>query len=203
MTEQPQSLRTPKVMLGQWPKFFETGLPDDNGKSYYEADLLVSPEMQQTQEYANLKAAAAACAKEKWGDAVKEMTLRSPFRPAHDKKRQKDGSSYYPKEDFPGWVMIHVKTLKQPGIVGTKPGPDGRPLPITDEAEIYGGCKVRCTVNPNAYSVKGNSGVSFWLNNVQKLEDGEPISGGGGRRAQDDFEAVGDVSSADVDEMFS
>lgn len=195
-----QSLRTPEVMLGHWPKFFEKGLPDDKGESYYEADLLFSPEAQQTQEFARLKQAQADAAKEKWkGDPP--GNLRSAFRPAHEKKRQKDGTPYYPKEQFDGWVLMRVKSKNQPGIVGTTPGPDGKPLKITDPSEIYGGARVRCTVNPNAYAVKGNAGVSFWLNNVQKLGDGEPLSGRAS--AADEFEPVGEAAAGDVDALFS
>jgi hypothetical protein len=197
-----ETLKTPEVMLGHWPKFFEKGLPDDAGVSYYESDLLISPEAQQTAEFAKLKAAQAAAAKEKW-PANMPGNLKSAFRPAHEKKRQKDGSAYYPAEDFPGWLLMRVKTKNQPQIASTIAGDDGKVLMITDPSEIYGGCFVRCSVNPNAYSVKGNNGVSFWLNNVQKLRDGEPLGGGSRTRAADDFEPVGDAAGADVDAMFT
>lgn len=196
------SLRTPEVMLGHWPKFFEKGLPDDAGVSYYESDLLFSPDAQKTAEYAKMKLAMAAAAKEKWPTGA-PGNLRSAFRPAHEKKRQKDGSSYYPAEDFPGWEMIRVKTKNQPQIASTIAGADGKVLMITDPSEIYGGAIVICTVNPNAYSVKGNNGVSFWLNNVQKRRDGEPLGGGNRTKAADDFQPVGEAAGADVDALFS
>lgn len=202
MTDQPKPLRTPEVMLGHFPKFFEKGLPDDKGVSYYEADLLFSPEAQKTEEFVKLKAAMAEAAKAEWKGSP-PANLRGAFRPAGEKRKQADGSQYYPDEQFAGWLLMRVKTKNQPGIVGTTAGPDGKPLPITDETEIYGGAIVVCTVNPNAYSVKGNNGVSFWLNNVQKRRDGEPLGGGSRTRAADDFEPVGDAASADVDAMFS
>lgn len=189
-------LITPEVMLGHWPKLFEKGLPDDKGVSYYETDLLISPEAQKTAEFARLKAAMAEAAKAEWKGNL-PSNLKSAFRPAGEKRKQADGTQYYPDDQFAGWLLMRVKTKNQPGIV------NGAKQPITDDAEVYGGAWVRCSVNPNAYSVKGNNGVSFWLNNVQKLRDGEPLSGGARSRAEDDFTPVGDVASSDVDEMFS
>lgn len=200
MSDQPASLKTPEVMLGHFPQFFEKGKPNDSGTAYYEADILFSPEAQKTQEFANLKQAMATAVREKWKGSP-PGNLRNPFRPAGDKRRGKDNSQYYPDEQFGGWVLLHIKSKNQPGIVGGQAGPDGKPLQITDPAEIYGGCVIRCTVNPFAYSEKGNAGVSFWLNNVQKLRDGEPLSGRSS--ARDDFEPVGDAASGDVDALFN
>lgn len=195
MTEQAKPLITPECVFGPWPKIFETGLPDDNGKVFYEADLLFSPEAQQTAEFARMKQAAADAVKEKWKGSTPE-NLRSPFRVASSKKNQKTNASYFPEEDFPGYVLVHVKSKNQPGVI------NAAKQKITDDTEIYGGAFVRCSVNPFAYQVKGNAGVSFWLNNVQKLRDGEPI-GGSRARAEDDFEPVGAAAGADVDALFS
>ena len=196
-----QSLRTPEVTLGQFPNIFEKGKPNDAGETFYEADLLFSPEAQKTQEYASLKAAMAAAVQEKWKGSP-PGSLRNPFRAAGEKRRQKDNTQYYPDEQFAGWVMLHVKSKNEPGVVGTTAGPDGKPLRITDPSEIYAGVKARCTVNPFAYQVKGNAGVSFWLNNMQKLGDGEPLSGRAS--ARDDFEPVGAAAaSGDVDALFN
>ena len=201
MAEQAQSLRTPEVMLGQFPCIFEKGKPNDAGETFYEADLLFSPAAQATQEYANLKAAMSAAVQEKWKGSP-PAGLRNPFRGAGEKRRQKDNSQYYPDESFAGWLMVHVKSKNEPGVVGTAAGPDGKPLRISDPSELYAGAKVRCTINPFAYQVKGNAGVSWWLNNVQKLGDGEPLSGRAS--ARDDFEPVGAAAaSGDVDAMFN
>ena len=53
--------------------------------------------------------------------------------------------------------------------------------------EIYSGCYVRASINAYAFNIQGNSGVSFGLNNIQKVRDGEPL-GGGGSKAEDDFD---------------
>jgi hypothetical protein len=194
-------LRTPECMLGHFPKIFEKGLANDRGDSYYETDLLFSPDAQKTAEYARLQQAAASAVQEEWKGSP-PANLRNPFRAAGEKRREKDNSQYYPDAQFAGWKLLRVKTKNPPGVVSTKAGADGKPLKITDETEIYGGCFVRCTVNPFAYSVKGNAGVSFWLNNVQKLRDGDAL-GSGGARAEDDFEPVGDVGGTDPSALFA
>jgi hypothetical protein len=201
MTDQPQSLRTPEVRFGQFPKFFEKGLANDKGDSFYECDLLISPEQQKTPEYAGLVAAAKAAMKEKFPSGAPEGA-RSPFRKASAKQRTKDGSSYYPEEDFPGYVMLSVKSKNQPGVVGATVDPATGKLVKLETGDITGGDYGRVTVHPFAYSVKGNAGVSFWMNNVQKTRSGDPL-GGGGARADDDFAPVGDAAGADVDAMFA
>src|SRR5690606_6991252 len=143
-------------------------------------DLLISPEAQKTPEYAALKAARDAAALEKWkGDPPEGM--RSPFRKASAKKRTRDGSSYYPEDEFPGYVMLSVKSKNPPGVVGSAVDPETRKLVKLETGDIVGGDYGRVTVHPFAYSVKGNSGVSFWMNNVQRTRKGEPLGGGGAR----------------------
>ena len=58
---------------------------------------------------------------------------------------------------------------------------------ITDPDEVYAGAIVRASVTSFSYDVSGNKGVSFALNNVQKIRDGERLDGRA--RAQDDFQA--------------
>lgn len=63
-------------------------------------------------------------------------------------------------------------TLKEPpGIVG----PTNHPL--TDESAIYTGAIVLADVRAFPYSFSGNNGVTWWLNNVMLVRDGERIDG--------------------------
>ena len=48
---------------------------------------------------------------------------------------------------------------------------------ILDELEIYGGCYVRASINAKAYGTNAKGGVTFELNVVQKVGDGEPFGG--------------------------
>ena len=63
---------------------------------------------------------------------------------------------------------------------------------IIDKSELYSGCYGRVSIMPAAYNVDGNKGIKFYLNNVQKLAEGEPLGGAGASNASDDFTAVED-----------
>lgn len=76
----------------------------------------------------------------------------------------------------------------KPGIVHAHAGPDNRPAPLTVPTDFYGGCYARATVNPYFWEYMGRMGVSFGLQNVQKLRDGEPF--GGGVAAENEFDAI-------------
>lgn len=135
-------------------------------------------------DLSKLKAAAQAAAKEKWGDKIPK-NLRSPFRDQGEKELE----GY-----VEGAVFINATSLQKPGLV------DRNREDIIDETEFYAGCYARATVSAFAYDKKGNRGVAFGLNNVQKLRDGESLSGR--TRAQDDFaddlpeeEGAADVSA--------
>ena len=80
---------------------------------------------------------------------------------------------------------MSVSSSTRPGIV------DRNVQPILDSTEVYSGCYARVSINAFAYNAKGNQGVSFGLNHVQKTRDGDFL--GGRSRAEDDFEALEDA----------
>lgn len=88
-------------------------------------------------------------------------------------------------EDFPEradhWVMTPRSKYK-PQVVDTNVDP------IMDQSEIYSGVYGRVSLGAFAYKSGKDHGVSFALNNVQKLADGERL--GGGSNASDDFDEV-------------
>lgn len=84
--------------------------------------------------------------------------------------------------EFAGCMFLNVSAKTQPGIV------DRQVRPIIDPSEVYSGCYARVSINAFAFNFQGSKGVSFGLNHVQKLEDGEPL--GGRSRAEDDFEPL-------------
>ena len=73
----------------------------------------------------------------------------------------------------------------------TKPGIVARDLePITDSTEVYSGCYVKASINAYPYNFNGKKGVTFGLNHIQKISDGDPL--GGRSRADDDFDELDD-----------
>ena len=98
----------------------------------------------------------------------------------------------------PGTTFINVSSKQQPGVVDRYAGADGKPRPITDPSELYPGCFVRASLRPFTYDTNGSKGVSFALNNLQKLRDGERIDGR--LRAEDEFEAI-EPAADNVDDL--
>lgn len=91
--------------------------------------------------------------------------------------------------EYANHMYMSISSTNKPGLV------DQDVNDIMDSTEIYSGCYARVSMNAFAYSNSGNKGVSFGLNHVQKLADGEFL--GGRSRAEDDFDAV----EVDEDDM--
>lgn len=114
-------------------------------------------------DLSRLKECARNAAIEKWGPKDKwPKKLRWPFR---------DGDE---KEDLKGYedcIFVTASSKHQPGLV------DKNLEAILSEEDFYAGCYCRAEVIAFAYDQSGNKGVSFSLQNVQKLRDGEKFSG--------------------------
>lgn len=81
--------------------------------------------------------------------------------------------------EYAGHMYMAMSSKTRPGVV------DQDLNAIMDSTAVYSGCYARVSMNAFAYNTSGKKGVSFGLNNVQFLEDGEPL--GGRTRAEDDF----------------
>lgn len=80
---------------------------------------------------------------------------------------------------YKGCYYINASGKTKPEIVDKK-----RNI-IEDTTEFYSGCYGLATLNFYAYNSNGKKGIACGLNNLMKIEDGEPL--GGRTRAQDDF----------------
>ena len=81
-------------------------------------------------------------------------------------------------ENYEGMYFINANSTRKPGIV------DADLNELMDQDEFYSGCYGRSTVNFFAFSQQGG-GVAAGLCNLQKLKDGDRLSGGAS--AADDF----------------
>lgn len=105
--------------------------------------------------------------------------LRTTFKDA-DKDTDQDGEVFATKwPETAGHYIINVSSKNAPQIV------DANLNPIIDPSELYSGCYGRASINFFAYNNNGNKGISAGLNNLQKLEDGEPL--GSFSTAEQDF----------------
>lgn len=118
--------------------------------------------------------AAKEAGKAMWGGKV-PAGLKSPLR---------DGDAERDSDEYKGHWFINANSKQKPGVV------DANVQPILDADEVYSGCYGRVALNFYPFNREGNRGVAAGLQNVQKLADGEPLSGRS--RAEDDFTAVTD-----------
>ncbi len=166
---------TPKGRLS-YPHLFEPQIPPGQTDPVYSCTIV----FEDGTDLADLEKVAKDVGVEKWGakyaEALKAGKIRLPFRTDGEEKGYPAGSTF-----------INIKSKAAPGVVSIYPGPDGKPKRIDDPSEVYAGCYVRASLRAFAYDVNGNRGISFALNNIQKVADGTRLDGRS--RAEDEFEA--------------
>lgn len=97
-------------------------------------------------------------------------TIKTPLRDG-DEERSDDPA-------FEGMMFVNANSTRKPSIV------DKNLNPIMSQDEFYSGCYGRASINFYAFNVQ-SKGIAAGLNNLQKLEDGEPLAGGSS--AEEDF----------------
>lgn len=128
-----------------------------------------------------LKRAAFNAATEKWGPKEKwPKGLRMPFRDGDEK-----GDPTYAEQ-----IFVSASSKQRPGIINQRK----EPIHEDEADQFYAGCYARATLRAFSYDMKGNRGVSFGLQNLQKVADGDAFSGK--KRAEDDFDAIEDGSDS-------
>lgn len=118
----------------------------------------------------------------KWGGKI-PGGLKTPLRDGDDERPD--------DEAYADSYFINCSSLQKPGII------DAAKKAITDEDEFYSGCYGRASLNFFPYNASGNKGVAAGLNNLQKIKDGDPLSGR--QSAEADFDDDFDVEDDDVD----
>lgn len=146
-----------------------------------------------------MKKAALEVGVEKFGPKFQELVKKGkanwPFVDNTDKVND-DDERLTGFEDDEG-VSVKFKSKDKPGIV------DADAEPIMDKSEIYDGMRARVSCRPFAYDNE-SKGVAFFLINVQKLGDGDRLSGD--PAAEDDFKPAkkaskGKGKSSEVDDL--
>lgn len=181
-----KKVMTPKFRVS-FPNVF-TAKSFENQEAKFSLTML----FEKTTDLAGLKKAAFNAATEKWGPKEKwPKGLRMPFR---------DGNE---KSDLMGYentIFVSASSKQRPGVVDQKRAP----IAETD-GTFYPGCYARATLIAFAYDKAGNRGVSFSLQNVQKLADGEAFSGK--KKAEEEFDSVedesDDASAYETEDAFS
>lgn len=167
MTATPQT-RPIDVITGEvriaYPTLFEAKPrargETDPAKFAFQATILIPATVDLTPYKNALMTAMVA----KWGRPIQLDPAKVPLRPCATK------AGY--ERAMPGGRFINLSTKQRPAVV------DRNGAPIVDPQRIYGGCFVRAYINAFAWdNPVGGKGLSFGLNGIQFLRDGDRIDG--------------------------
>lgn len=148
----------------------------NGGDEKYSVSIIISKDDAKTIN--DIKAAIEAAKQEgkaKFGGKI-PANLKLPLR---------DGDIDRPDDDaYKNSYFINANSKDKPQIV------DKNVKPILDQSEVYSGCYGRASITLFAFNTNGNKGIACGLGNLQKLSDGEPLSGRS--RAEDEFSSFED-----------
>lgn len=182
-------LITPKAIIS-FPNLFEPRAMSEDDKKKFSATFL----FETGTDLRPLVEAVIAVAKEKFGgdveQQIKQGKIQTPFR------RDLDSKPGYRERAGDSGVFINCRSDRRPGVVAAFADPTtGKPAAITDPAAIYPGMYVRGLITCYAYTHKMKKGVTFGLDGVQVLGNGERLDGR--VAAEDAFEADPNASAED------
>lgn len=163
-----KNVMTP-VFRASYPNLFKAKKNELNGKDEYSVVAL----FKKGEDLSVLMKAAEEALIEKWGaDKTKwPQKLKSPFRDQAERGKIVDGKTVLPAGYEAGAIFLTLKSTQRPGVV------DQSVQAILDPSAFYAGCFARATVRAATYDQAGNRGVSFYLQNVQLVKAGDPLSG--------------------------
>lgn len=152
-----------------YPRVFKAVKNDLNGRDEFSLQALYEIKKDDP-AFAAIKNAANAAIVKKWGASPASWPekMKSPFR---DQSEKAKGGALQ-EGLVAGHVFMTFKSETRPAIVDR----DGVSI-ITEPSRFYAGCYARALVYASAYDQKGNRGVTFYLNHLQFVKDGPPLSG--------------------------
>lgn len=117
-------------------------------------------------------------------DGVGKYGGKMPPRAAL-KLPMRDGDIERPDDEaYAGCYFVNANSKTAPQIV------DRQVRPVLDRNEVYSGVYAHVSLSFYAFNTNGNKGVACGLGNIQKVRDGEPLSGHA--NAEDEFETIED-----------
>lgn len=148
----------------------------NGGDEKYSVSLIIPKT--DTKTIAEIKAAIEAAKEEgkaKFGGKI----------PGNIKLPLRDGDVDRPDDEaYSNSYFINANSKDRPQIV------DKNVKPILDQGEFYSGCYGKASITFYAFNSNGNKGIAVGLGNLQKISEGEPLSGR--TRAENEFTTVED-----------
>lgn len=182
--DSPTKVVTGKVRLS-YCHLFEPHAANEKQEKRYSTVILVPKSDKKTIKA--IKAAQQAALEQGKDSKFNGKIPKNWHNTFRDADEEEDALEKNP--EYAGHYMMSIGNKNRPGIV------DRDKEPITDSTEVYSGCYARVAMNAFPYATQGNRGVSFGLNHVQKLADGEPF--GNVTRAEDEFDDLDDDEDDD------
>lgn len=175
------NVRPTQVITGRarltFPHLFEKYAASVGNEPKFSATFLIPKSDVLTKQKidAAINAAITEGVSKSW-NGVRPPNVPNPLHNG-DGVRPSDGQPF-PAECKGHWVMT-ASSKQQPQVV------DLGLNQIMSPSEIYSGVYARVSINFFAYNASGKKGIGCGLNNIQKMEDGEPL--GGRTSATNDF----------------
>lgn len=179
------SIVTGEVRLSYCYLFEPRREDDDNKEGKYGVTILIPKSDKTTLKKIKdaIEAAKVVGKGKNWGGKIPpnlKVTL-------HDGDTEKDTDE---QPEYKGHYYMACSSKERPGLV------DRSLNPITDRSDLYSGCYARVAISAFPYSNSGNKGVTFFLNHVQKMRDGEHLDGRS--KPEDVFDALDEEDSGDL-----
>ena len=165
---------------------FRVSFPDIVERSDMSNKYRIQMLFEKGADISELVAAAKAARVKKWPKGPPKGFM-NPFHKVDDMDADERYDGY---ED--GMVVLAAASSYRPGVVDKS----RNPIDLEEmDTFLYGGMYARAALGAFAYDTKGQKGVSFGLNAIQIVKDGEPL----GIRVGAE-EAFADVEDEDYEE---
>ncbi len=193
--DKPTKVTTPKFRAS-FPAVFAPKAYK-GGKEVYSVVMLFDKKLKGEGKLSDMLNLIKATAIEKWGEVPAEvLNMELDTCPFNDgNKKTYDG--------YEGTYTARAASQYPPAIVDTgNAKKDISPQAILDQTEFYAGCYARASITAFTWEAMGRKGISFGLQNLQKLSDGETFSGRGD--PLEDFDPIvpEKVEVANTDDLF-
>lgn len=172
-----ETTNSTKVITGKvrfsYAHVFEPVAMQEGGEPKYQVSLIIpKSDLKTLDKIEKAIEAAKVAGKDKISKNGKYVPgIKIPLR---------DGDEDRPDDPaYKNSMFLNCSSKMKPGIV------DKDLNPILEKEDFYSGCYGRASINFYAFNTNGNRGIAVGLNNLQKLSDGEPLSGGSS--AEEDF----------------
>ena len=162
----PATRVTTPVSTISFPQLFEAKAANPKDDPKFSATIIFDEGQDLSTLDAAIEAAIEKAIEKKW-NGKRPKDLKLPFKNGDEKLDKEDN----PRPEFAGrtYITVNATADDQPKVVGEDREP------IIDVKEMYGGARVRVALSAYGWTYGKDKGVSFYLNAVQKVADGEPF----------------------------